>query len=186
MPKLLVVIASTRPGRVGLPIGQWFIEYARGHGGFEIEVADLAELQLPLLDEPAHPRLQQYEHQHTRDWSALVGAADAFVFVTPEYNYGYPASLKNAIDYLHNEWKYKPLGYVSYGGIAAGTRAVQQLKQVTGALMLYSAASLVNIAWVGRRMGEEGEFLTDEATDAAAQAMLDELLHLYSGLQYLR
>jgi NAD(P)H-dependent FMN reductase len=171
---------------VGLPIGQWFIEYARGHGGFEIEVADLAELQLPLLDEPAHPRLQQYEHQHTRDWSALVGAADAFVFVTPEYNYGYPASLKNAIDYLHNEWKYKPLGYVSYGGIAAGTRAVQQLKQVTGALMLYSAASLVNIAWVGRRMGEEGEFLTDEATDAAAQAMLDELLHLYSGLQYLR
>jgi NAD(P)H-dependent FMN reductase len=186
VPRLLIVIGSTRPGRVGLPVGQWFADFAGRHGGFDVDLADLAEIKLPLMDEPNHPRLQQYEHEHAKRWSARVAAADAVVFVTPEDNYGYSAALKNAIDYLHNEWKYKPLGYVSYGGIAAGTRAVQQLKQVTGAIMLYSAQNLVNIAWVGRRIGDEGEFLTDEPTDAAAAAMLDELLALNAGLQHLR
>src|SRR4051812_18736190 len=82
------------------------------------------------MDEPNHPRLAQYTQQHTRDWSAKVSEADAFVFVTPEYNYGYTAPLKNAIDYPHHEWHYKPAGIVSYGGVAAGTRAAQMLKQV--------------------------------------------------------
>jgi len=77
-----------------------------------------------LLDDPHLPRLRQYTRQHTSDWSALVDAVDAVVFVTPEYNFGYPATIKNAIDYLHSEWNYKPVGFVSYGGIAAGTRAV--------------------------------------------------------------
>ncbi len=185
MPRLLIVIGSTRPGRVGLPLGTWFAELARAHGGFEVDVADLAELNLPLLNEPNHPRLQQYLHGHTKRWSEQVAAADAVVLVTSEYNYGYPAALKNALDYLHNEWKYKALGFVSYGGIAAGTRSVQQLKQVTGALMLYSAQALVNIAWVGKRI-EDGRFVTDEATDAAATAMLDELLFLDVGLRRLR
>ena len=104
MPTLTIVIASTRPGRAGLPIAQWFIARARDHGGFDVVVADLAELRLPLLDEPSHPRLRQYTHQHTKDWSATVERSDAFVFVTAEYNHGYPAPLKNAIDYLHFEW----------------------------------------------------------------------------------
>src|SRR5690242_5860222 len=84
--RLLIIIASTRPGRVGLPVGQWFSERAREHGGFEVSVADLAELALPFMDEPNHPRLRLYTHQHTKEWSALVDAADAFVFVSPEYN----------------------------------------------------------------------------------------------------
>src|SRR4051812_30636337 len=87
MPQLTVVIASTRPGRVGLPVAQWFIEYARQEGSFDVHTVDLAEVGLPFLDEPSHPRLQQYEHQHTKDWSATISVADAFVFVTPEYNY---------------------------------------------------------------------------------------------------
>src|SRR5689334_4480755 len=118
--KLQIVIASTRPGRVGAPVARWFHRRAEEHGGFDVELVDLAEVNLPLLDEPHHPRLRRYVHQHTQAWSARVEAADAFVFVTPEYNYGMPASLKNALDYLNQEWHYKPVGFVSYGGVSAG------------------------------------------------------------------
>src|SRR5437588_1030006 len=130
MSKLMIVIASTRPGRVGLAVAQWFTDRAIEHRGFEVQVVDLAELDLPFLDEPHHPRLRRYTQDHTYAWSEMVDAADAFVFVTSEYNHGYPASLKNAIDFLNHEWKDKPVGFVSYGGVSAGTRAVQQLKQV--------------------------------------------------------
>src|SRR5581483_12264670 len=126
-PALQIFIASTRPGRVGLPVAEWFRGHADAHGGFAIDLVDLATLQLPFLDEPNHPRLRRYTKQHTMDWSARVDAADAFVFVMPEYNYGFNAPLKNAIDYLHHEWQYKPVGFVSYGGVAAGTRAVQMI-----------------------------------------------------------
>src|SRR4051794_18062747 len=114
-PKLLIIIASTRPGRVGLPVAQWFEGRAREHGGFDVSVADLAEIALPFMDEPSHPRLRRYTKQHTMAWSEIVARADAFAFVMPEYNYGLTAPLKNAIDSLHVEWAYKPLGIVSYG-----------------------------------------------------------------------
>ena len=92
-PKLQIIIASTRPGRVGLPIGRWFEQCAIAHGAFEVEVADLAEINLPFLDEPNHPVQQRYTKQHTLDWSARIAASDAFVFVMPEYNHSYSAPL---------------------------------------------------------------------------------------------
>ncbi len=184
-PKLLIVVASTRPGRVGRPVADWFRQVAVEHGGFEVEEADLADLDLPLLDEPNHPRLQQYTQEHTRAWSAEVGAADAFVFVTPEYNHSYPASLKNAVDYLHQEWRHKPLGFVSYGGLAAGTRSVQAFKQVASALMMYVANNLVNIAFVHSKI-KDGVFVEDKDVRGAADAMLDELLELDGALSRLR
>lgn len=186
MPKLLIIIASTRPNRAGLPVARWFDRLARRDGRFEVELVDLAELDLPLLNEPNHPRLRQYLHDHTREWSATVDSADVVVFVTAEYNYGYPAPLKNAIDYLHHEWRHKALGYVSYGGIAAGTRAVQQLKQVTQALGLVSAQTLVNLAWIAKLIGEDGELRSDEGMEAAATGMLDELVALDEVLRLLR
>src|SRR3979411_368220 len=131
MAKLEIIVASTRPNRVGMPVAQWTDAEARTHGGFdEIELVDLAGGNLPFMNEPHHPRLGNYVHQHTRDWSAKVSEADAFVFVMPEYNYGYSAPLKNAIDYLHTEWFYKPVGLVSYGGVSAGTPAAQMINQV--------------------------------------------------------
>ena len=93
---------------------------AVAHDGFQPELVDLAEVALPFMDEPNHPRLRTYIHQHTKDWSAKIEAGDAFVFVMPEYNHGMTAPLKNALDYLQHEWQYKPLGFVSYGGVAAG------------------------------------------------------------------
>jgi NAD(P)H-dependent FMN reductase len=186
MPRLLIIIASTRPGRIGLPVANWFVERAAAHGGFELEVVDLAELQLPLLDEPNHPRLRQYTRDHSRAWSATVDAADAVVMVTSEYNYGYPAALKNAIDFLHHEWRYKPVGFVSYGGVAAGTRAVQQLKQVVTAVAMMPTQASVNIPFVQQFLTEDGAIIGNEVMLEAVPAMLDELLKLQAALATLR
>jgi NAD(P)H-dependent FMN reductase len=186
MPTLTVITGSTRPGRAGLPITEWFVERARKHGGFRVEVADLAEIDLPLLDEPNHPRLRKYTKQHTRDWSARIERADVIVFVTPEYNYGYPAALKNAIDYLHEEWRDKPVGFVSYGGVAAGTRAVQQLKQVVTTLRMVPVVESVNIPFHSQFIDDEGRVHANETMEQAADAMLDELARLDSALRPLR
>ncbi len=184
-PKLLIILASTRPGRVGLPVSTWFTELAVADGRFAVELVDLAELALPLLDEPAHPRLREYTHDHTFAWSETVDAADAVVLVTAEYNYGYPAALKNALDYLHHEWRHKPVGFVSYGGVAAGTRAVQQLKQVTGALQLIATGTAVNIPFVFG-MIEDGVLHANDVMEQAASAMLGELETLHGALAPLR
>jgi NAD(P)H-dependent FMN reductase len=111
--------------------------------------------------------------------------ADAVVFVTAEYNYGYTAALKNAVDYLHHEWRHKAVGFVSYGGVAAGTRAVQQLKQVVGALMMYPAQSAVSIPFVQQFISDEQVAPNDEMQQAAAM-LLDELLRLDGAVRTLR
>ncbi|MFJ4621040.1 NADPH-dependent FMN reductase [Streptomyces sp. NPDC088812] len=185
MPRLMIVAGSTRPGRAGLPITRWFGERARAHGGFDVTVVDLAEIALPLLDEPDIPRIRRYTRPHTKEWSATVEAADAVVFVTPEYNFGYPAALKNAIDYLHQEWHHKPVGFVSYGGVAAGTRAVQQLKQVVTTLRMLPVFEGVTIAWHPRFI-HDGRFQGTEEMERAAAAMLDELLRVEAALRPLR
>ena len=186
MPPLTIIIGSTRPGRAGLPVARWFTEEAKAHGAFDVQVADLAEIDLPLMDEPNHPKLRQYLHQHTRNWSELVDASDAFVFVTPEYNFGYAAPLKNAIDYLHEEWRYKPAGFVSYGGVSAGTRAVQQLKQVVTTLKILPVLESVSIPFHAQFIDDEGEVKANEVMVQAAHAMLDELARTERALRPLR
>jgi L-histidine N-alpha-methyltransferase len=185
-PILQIVIASTRPGRVGAPVAEWFTDRARAHGSFEVEVVDLAVVNLPMMDEPNHPRMRRYTHEHTKAWSATVERADAFVFVTPEYNYGFNAPLKNAIDYLHLEWQYKPVGFVSYGGVAAGTRAVQMLKQVVTTLRMTPVFEAVSIPFVAQFIDDEGVLQPNEVMDTAATQMLDELLRVEQALRPLR
>jgi NAD(P)H-dependent FMN reductase len=130
MLKLSVVLVSTRPVRLGQPIAQWFFTAAREAQLFDVDFVDLAEVNLPVLNEPAHPRQRNYQHQHTKDWSARVAGADAFAFVLPEYNFFVPPSFVNAIDYLYVEWNYKPCAFVSYGGVSGGLRSVQAAKQL--------------------------------------------------------
>jgi len=185
MSKLSVIIASTRPGRVGLPIGQWFFEQAKSHGKFEVELVDLKERNLPLLDEPKHPRLGEYEHEHTKAWSQLVKASDAFVFVTPEYNFSAPPSLLNALDYLFNEWAYKAAGFVSYGGQSGGIRAVQMLKQPLIAMKLVGIPESVAIPFFSQHL-EDGVFKGTEAHEKAGGVMLDELGRWTEALSTLR
>jgi NAD(P)H-dependent FMN reductase len=185
MPNLTIIVGSTRPGRAGLPIAEWFAGRAKEHGGFDVTVVDLAELGLPLLDEPNHPRLRQYTHEHTKEWSAIVDAADAFVIVTPEYNAGYPAGLKNALDYLHQEWRHKPVGFVSYGGVSAGTRAVQQLKQVVTQLRMLPVVESVSIPSHTQFLSD-GTLKPNAMMEQAADAMLDELERTETALRPLR
>lgn len=185
-PLLQIVIGSTRPGRVGLPVAEWFEPIARGHGGFEVEVVDLLAIGLPLLDEPNHPRLHQYTHPHTKAWSTTIGRADAFVFVVPEYNYGFNAATKNAIDYLHLEWQFKPVGFVSYGGVAAGTRAVQMLKQVMTTLKMVTVFESVNIPFVTQFLDAEKRIQANQVMEEAAVAMLFELQRWTEALAPLR
>jgi NAD(P)H-dependent FMN reductase len=149
-------------------------------------VVDLAELGLPLMDEPNHPRLHRYTHRHTEHWSARVDEADAFVFVMPEYNHGFTAPLKNAIDYLHHEWHYKPVGFVSYGGVAAGTRAVQMIKPVLAAVKMTPLFEAVSIPFVAQFIDDEGELQANEVMLQAAGAMLDELVRVSDALRPLR
>jgi NAD(P)H-dependent FMN reductase len=185
-PRLQIIIASTRPGRVGLPVSRWFEDVAREEGEFEIEVVDLAELNLPFMDEPNHPRFRQYVHEHTRRWSAIVDRADAFVFVMPEYNFGFSAPLKNAIDYLHQEWQYKPVAFVSYGGVSAGTRAVQMLKQVVTALKMVPVSEAISIPFVQQFLNDDGQIEANETMSTAAGAMLAELYRWTVALRPMR
>jgi NAD(P)H-dependent FMN reductase len=185
MPTLQIIIASTRQGRVGLPVGRWIAERAAAHGAFDVDVVDLAEVDLPLMDEPNHPRLRQYTHEHTWEWSARVDRADAFVLVTPEYNHSFPAPLKNALDHLHHEWAYKPVGIVSYGGVAAGTRAKEALEPVLGALRMSAVVESVNIPFVAQFI-EDGELRPNDVMEAAADALLDELARVEAALRPLR
>src|SRR3954470_10660026 len=178
MPTLQIIIASTRPGRVGLPIGQWVRDRAVEHGAFDVELIHLAEVNLPFLDEPKHPRLGQYMHQHSKDWSAKIASGDAYVFVMPEYNHSFNAPLKNAIDYLYAEWQHKPVGFVSYGGVAAGTRAVQAIKLVLAALKMTPAVESVPIPFFGQHIDTDGVFNGTDALNQAVAGMLNELRRL--------
>jgi len=185
-PVLQIVIASTRPGRVGLPVAEWFRDRAVAHGGFEVEVVDLAHVNLPFLDEPNHPSQRQYTQQRTRDWSETVERADAFAFVMPEYNSGFNAVLKNALDFLHNEWHHKAVGFVSYGGVSAGTRAVQMVKPVVAALKMTPVAEAVSVPFVNQFLDDEGRVQPNEIMNSAAVAMLDELVRVTAALRTLR
>jgi NAD(P)H-dependent FMN reductase len=156
------------------------------HGGFDVELVDLAEVNLPLFDEPKHPRFGEYVHQHTKDWSAIVSRGDAFIFVIPEYNHGFNAAIKNALDYLNAEWRGKAVAFVSYGGVAAGTRAMQMLKPVLAALKLVPLAEAVNIPFVQQFLDENKRLQPNEVMTEAATAMLDELARVEAALQPLR
>jgi NAD(P)H-dependent FMN reductase len=182
---LTTVVASTRPGRVGRSVADWFTEQAAQAGRFDVRTVDLAELALPFLDEPHPPVLRQYTKSHTWEWSRIVEASDAFVFVTPEYNGGFPAPLKNAWDYLAVEWQHKPAGFVSYGGVSAGTRAVQMAKQVVANLRMLPVGPTVSIPFINGLV-ENGAFRAGGIHGTAADHMLDELHRVARVMRELR
>ncbi|MBE7189659.1 NAD(P)H-dependent oxidoreductase [Jatrophihabitans endophyticus] len=183
--KLQIVVASTRPGRIGPVIGDWFTQQAKAHGGFDVEVTDLAELALPFLDEANHPMLGKYEHEHTKRWSATVAGSDAFALVVPEYNHSFTAPIKNALDFLNKEWAYKPVGFVSYGGVSGGMRAVAMLKQVVATLRMVPVVDAVTIPMVRTMLDEQG-FHPTEIVEASVAPMLDELARLAGPLAAVR
>lgn len=184
--KLHIVICSTRPGRVGPSVARWFHEFAIRHDQFDASLVDLDEFDLPVYDEPFHPRLQKYEKEHTKKWSASVAAADAYVFVTPEYNYGPPPSFVNALNYVYTEWNYKPCGFVSYGGVSGGLRSVQMEKLLVTTLKMMPMVEGVTVPMVANQVDADGCFISNDLIDASAKTLLDELLRWAEGLKAMR
>lgn len=186
MYKLKIISSTVRPGRKGPIVAKWITEVAKDHG-FEVELLDLGEINLPLMNEAIHPTMRQYEHEHTKQWSAKIEEADAFIFVTAEYDYSYPASLKNALEYLVHEWAYKPAGIVSYSaGPFAGVRAVMSLKLDLLSLKTVSLHEMINIPMLHQFINEENEFVADEKLNKAATLMLGQLLRWTKGLQIVK
>ncbi len=175
MHKLKVITSTNREGSKGILVADWISERARSVSKFDVELLDLARIDLPFMTEPNHPRLQQYQYEHTRRWSTTINEADAFIIVLGEYNFGFPAPIKNALDYLFHEWRHKPVGIVSYGGVSAGLRATQMLKQVLTTLSMMPLAEQVNIPFFTKYINEEGLFVPDEMLTKSADTMLAEL-----------
>ncbi|HET8941237.1 MAG TPA: NAD(P)H-dependent oxidoreductase [Rudaea sp.] len=186
LPKLHIVICSTRPGRIGPSVANWFHGFAQRHGKFANELIDLADVDLPMYDEPVHPAKRDYKHDHTKRWSASVAAADAYVFVTPEYNYSPPPSLVNALDYVYHEWSYKPCGFVSYGGVSGGLRAVQAVKMQITTLKMMPMMEGVMVPMASSKIDVAGQFNSNELIDKSAATLLDELHYWAEGLKAMR
>ncbi len=140
-----VIMGSTRPGRKADAVARWVHDIAAKRADATVELVDLAEYRLPHLDEPLPPSMGRYTQPHTRTWAARIAALDAFVFVTPEYNHSAPAVLKNAIDFLHQEWVDKAAGFVSYG-TTGGTSAVEHLRLVLGQVGVATVRSQVALS----------------------------------------
>lgn len=186
MLDLRIIVGSVRPGRVGLAVSNWFEGVAKADGRFDVTTLDLAEIDLPLMDEPELPGRRQYEKEHTKKWSSLVEPADAYALVAPEYNAGPSPALKNALDYLYHEWRYKPVGFVSYGGVSGGMRGVQALKPNLLQFSMMPVPEGVVIPFVDSMVDEEGNFRPTEAIEQGAKAMLDSLARWAEALRTLR
>ncbi|GAA2840725.1 NAD(P)H-dependent FMN reductase [Leucobacter komagatae] len=181
-PLIKIIVGSVRPVRVGDQLAAALAPALAEATGARVEIVDLAEVGLPLLDEPLMPAIGQYEHDHTKAWSATISESDAVVFLTPQYNGGYPAALKNAIDFLFHEWKAKPTFVVSYGGHGGGAAAAQ-LRSVLEFIGLDIVAPNVELTLPRESYGSDGRLVDakpilvshDAAVEAAAARLSEKL-----------
>lgn len=187
MFKLKIITSTVRPGRKGPLIAQWVTEQAMNSNTFEVEFLDLGEIKLPLMDEPAHPAMKQYEHEHSKTWSAKIDEADAFIFVVAEYNNSYPAPLRNALEYLVQEWAYKPAGLVSYSaGAFAGVRSIGHLRSDLAYLKIVPITEMVSIPQLNDFIAEDSTFSPNEFIAKSMDKMLKELNRWAKGMKSIR
>lgn len=176
MKKLQIIMGSTRPGRTGKIIAQWAYRYIQQETHtFTVELVDIDSFNLPLFDELKPPAHGQYEKPHTKKWSAKIAEADAYIFVTAEYNHSIPGALKNAMDYLYKEWNNKPFGIISYGSAAGGARAAEHLRLVGAELQMASVRQQVIIPNVWEAVQPDGSIKNHEAHEGALDIMLRQL-----------
>lgn len=174
--KIAVITSTTRPSRVGRKVADWFLDQVKDVSELDFELIDVAELNLPFLDEALPPSSGKYEHEHTKKWAEKVTVYDGYVWVTAEYNHGYPAPLKNAIDTVYAEWAKKPVAFVGYGGVG-GARAIEQLVNVAAQLemvALSGTAKTVRIMEVWSAFDDDGT-LKPEFIKGSVQGLVDEL-----------
>lgn len=176
MPNIKIILGSNRPGRFAEQPGAWLLAQGKKLAGTNFELIDLAEVNLPLLDEPVPALSGTYQNEHSKAWSRRIADADGFVFVTPEYNHGYTPVLKNAIDYLYHEWKHKPVAFLSYGSVAGGARAVDQLRAVVGHLSMYDITEHIILPEYYAHKDASGQYQFTERHEGAARTMLESLV----------
>jgi NAD(P)H-dependent FMN reductase len=184
MIRIAIIIGSTRPGRNGEAVAKWVYEIAQKRSDAEFELVDIKDFDLPLLDEPVPPSLGQYSKEHTKVWAAKVDSFDAYVFVTPEYNHGTSAALKNAIDFLFAEWNNKAAGFVSYGG-AGGARAVEQLRLVVAEVQIATVRNQVLLSMF-TDFENFSVFKPVPQQEQSVNAMLDQVIAWGGALKTLR
>lgn len=175
LPLIQIIVASTRDGRRGERVAAWFAALAEARDDLRCELLDLLEWDLPWYCDPVVPARGEYSAEATLRWAEKVAAADGYVLVTPEYNHGYPAPLKNALDHLYAEWNHKPVTFVTYGGSAGGVRAAEQLVQVAVELKLAPLRPQVHIPMAGRIFGRDASGFVDARHVDAAHVALREL-----------
>lgn len=171
MSRIAIIIGATRPNRFGPKAAEW-IQGFTGGAAAEFSVIDLAEVDLPLFDEPTAPMLGKYQNAHTKAWAELVSGFDGFIIVTPEYNHGYPAALKNALDFLYAEWNHKPVAFVSYGAGAGGARAVEQLREVVVNLLMFPLNDHVSFVNYWSQLDENGNLNANDQQVAMAKQLV--------------
>lgn len=184
MIRLAIIIGSTRPGRKAADVAQWVYDIARQRNDAEVELVDIADYNLPLLDEPVPPSMGQYSKEHTKKWAAKIDTFDAYVFVTPEYNHGTSGALKNAIDFLYKEWNNKAAGFVGYGS-AGGTRAVESLRLVMGELQIADVRAQVMLS-LFTDFENFKAFKPDARHEASVTTMLDQVISWGNALKNVR
>ena len=176
MPRIGIIVGSTRPGRFGVQPAQWLADIANARGDADFELVDIEAAGLPLFDEPGSPLMSEPRNPHTIAWKERIGALDGFIFVTPEYNHSTSGALKNALDYLFHEWNYKPAAFVSYGGASGGSRAVEHLRGIMAELKVYDIRDQILLPNYYFDLDEQGRYRFSETQAKAAAAMLDELV----------
>lgn len=184
MLKVAVIIGSTRPGRVGEAVARWVYDITKQRDDAEFELVDIADFNLPLLDEPVPPSMGQYSQPHTIAWAEKVASFDAYVFVTPEYNHGTSGALKNALDFVYGEWNNKAAGFVSYGS-AGGARAVEQLRLVFSELQIAHVRNQVMLS-LFTDFENFNEFKPHPRNEESVNAMLDQLVAWGGALKTMR
>jgi NAD(P)H-dependent FMN reductase len=170
-PRILVILGSTREGRIGENVTRWLMRQLHGWPEADFELADLRDYPLPIYEGPAPDR----RDAAVRRWADKVAAADGYIVVTPEYNHGYPAALKSALDHAYQEWNRKPVAFVNYGGHAAGYRAVEQLRLVAVELQMVPIREQVAIQSPWAAFDAQGE-LSRSGAEEAVKRMVDDLL----------
>ncbi|MDP4010138.1 MAG: NAD(P)H-dependent oxidoreductase [Candidatus Shapirobacteria bacterium] len=175
MIKIKIITGSTRPGRFNIQPAEWIYEVAKKRQNIEVEFLDLVKINLPFLDEAISASQHKYSQPHTLEWARIIGEADGFVWVTPEYNHSYSPALKNAIDFLYAEWNYKPVSFVSYGSLAGGARAVEHLRGVAGELKMYDLREQILLSNYWENLDENGKYKFNERHEQMANQILDSL-----------
>jgi NAD(P)H-dependent FMN reductase len=174
-PRIAVIIASTRESRFAETVGRWFVGEVSQLDAAELDVIDLRELELPAVQAADHPKNRRYSDA-VGAYAARVAAADGFAFVTPEFNHGYPAPLKAALDAVYSEWAAKPATFVSYGGAGGGIRAVEQLRQVLIELHVVPIRDAIALPMARQLFDDNGALNDPERLAPTVKATLDRLL----------